>query len=62
MEKQKPKGFMALWRDKRDSSAWYTFWAAVIFGAIALLLALTSFVVSAAQTWASFQALDLQGS
>jgi hypothetical protein len=62
MEKQKPRGFLALWRDKRDSNAWYTFWAAVIFGAIALLLALTSLAVSAAQTWASFRALDLQGS
>lgn len=62
MEKQKPRGFRALWRDKRDSNAWYTFWAAVIFGAIALLLALTSLAVSAAQTWASFRALDLQDS
>jgi hypothetical protein len=60
MEKQKPRGFRALWRDKRDSNAWYTFWAAVIFGLMALLLALASLAVSAAQTWASFRALDLQ--
>jgi len=32
MEKQKPKGFRALWRDNRDSNSWFTFWAAVIFG------------------------------
>jgi len=58
MEKQKPKGFIALWKDKRDSSSWYTFWAAVIFGFVALVLALASLAVLAAQTWATFQGLN----
>jgi len=57
MEKQKPRGFTALWRDKRDSNSWYTFWAAVIFGGTSLLLALAGLAVSSAQTWASFKAL-----
>ncbi|KAE8844207.1 hypothetical protein HRS9122_05310 [Pyrenophora teres f. teres] len=54
MEKQKPKGFRALWRVNRDSNTWFTFWAAVIFGLTALLLAAASLAVSAAQAWASF--------
>jgi hypothetical protein len=60
METQKPRGFLALWRDKRDSNIWYTFWAAVIFGLATLVLALASLVISSAQTWAAFKALDYQ--
>lgn len=61
LEKQKPKGFVALWKNQRDSNTWYTFWAAVIFGVTALVLAAGSLAVSAAQTWATFRALDMQG-
>ncbi|KAH7413459.1 hypothetical protein BKA64DRAFT_354802 [Cadophora sp. MPI-SDFR-AT-0126] len=60
MEKQKPRGFFALWRDKRDSSSWYTFWAAVLLGVAAFILALAGLGLASAQTWASFKALDLQ--
>lgn len=60
MEKQKPRGFFALWRDKRDSNSWYTFWAAVILGVAAFILALAGLGLASAQTWASFKALDLQ--
>jgi hypothetical protein len=58
MEKQKPRGLFALWRDKRDSTSWYTFWAAVILGFAAFIIALASVGLSGAQTWASFQALQ----
>ncbi|KAI9148816.1 hypothetical protein HJFPF1_10858 [Paramyrothecium foliicola] len=58
MEKQKPRGILALWRDKRDSNSWYTFWAAVVLGVAAFILALASVGLSGAQTWASFQALQ----
>ena len=60
MEKQKPRGFFALWRDKRDSNSWYTFWAAVILGVAAFILASAGVALASAQTWASFKALDLQ--
>ena len=60
MGKQKPRGFFALWRDKRDSNSWYTFWAAVILGVAAFILALAGLALASAQTWASFKALDLQ--
>ncbi|KAH6868587.1 hypothetical protein BKA58DRAFT_459455 [Alternaria rosae] len=57
LEKQKPKGFDALWKDQRDSNTWYTFWAAVISGVTALVPAAGSLAVSAAQTWAIFRAV-----
>lgn len=60
LEKQKPRGFVALWNHQRNSNTWYTFWAAVIFGVTALVLAAGSLAVSAAQTWAAFMALDMQ--
>ncbi len=62
MEKQKPRGFFALWRDKRDSNSWYTFWAAVMLGVAAFILALAGLGLASAQTWASFKALELQTS
>ena len=34
----KPRGWRELWRDKRDSAAWFTFWIVLIFGGIAILL------------------------
>lgn len=34
----KPRGWKELWRDKRDSAGWFTFWIILIFGGIAILL------------------------
>jgi hypothetical protein len=60
MDMQKPSGLRALWRDKRDSGQWYTFWLVSIVGGISILLALASLAVSIAQTAAAFQALQIQ--
>ena len=60
MDMQKPSGLRALWRDKRDSGQWYTFWLVSIIGGIGILLALASLAVSIAQTVASFRALNIQ--
>ena len=60
MDMQKPSGLRALWRDKRDSGQWYTFWLVSILGGISIVLALASLAVSIAQTVASFQALNIQ--
>ena len=35
----KPSTWKELWRDRRDSANWLTFWAVIIFGAVAILLA-----------------------
>jgi hypothetical protein len=60
MDMQKPSGLRALWRDKRDSGQWYTFWLVSILGGISILLALASLAVSIAQTVGTFRALEIQ--
>lgn len=62
MDTQRPRGIRRLWRDKRDSSNYYTFWLVVGFGLLSVTLAMFSLAVSAAQTWASFRALDMSSS
>lgn len=34
-----PRTWMQLWRDKRDSSGWLTFWAVIVFGVFGSLMA-----------------------
>jgi hypothetical protein len=57
MDTQKPRGLRQLWRDKRDSLNYFTFWGVIIFGVSSLLLALFSLLVEIAQTIASFKSL-----
>lgn len=59
MDNQKPRGLRQLWIDKRDSLNYYTFWGVIAIGVLTIFLALVSIVVSIAQAWASFRALDL---
>ena len=58
MDSCRPTGLRQLWRDKRDTLNYYTFWGVIIFGFTSVLLALLSLAVSTAQTVASFKALD----
>ncbi len=60
MDQQKPSGLIALWRDKRDSGQWYTFWLVLIVGGISIILSLASLAASIAQAVASFEALNIQ--
>jgi hypothetical protein len=60
MDTQKPQGIKGMWKDDRDTNSWFTFWVAVTFGVTALILALAGLAVSSAQTWAAFEALDVQ--
>jgi hypothetical protein len=48
-----------MWKDKRDTSNYFTFWAVIVFGGLSVLLAFLSLAVSIAQTVASFKALNL---
>ena len=59
MDQQKARSLRDLWRDKRDTLSWYTFWAVIIIGGVGLLLTLASLGVSSAQTAAAFRALNL---
>ena len=35
---KKPRSWREIWRDKRDSAGWYTFWTVLVFGAASVLL------------------------
>lgn len=54
MDTQQPKGLRALWRDRRNSNTYYTFWFVAIFGSLSVFLATCALAVSIAQTWATF--------
>lgn len=58
MDSQKPRGILQLWKDKRDTLNYYTFWGVIIFGSLSIFLAFFSLAVSVAQTIASFKALN----
>lgn len=54
----KPRGWRAIWRDRRDSAQWYTFWAVIVFGSVGTLLAITQTVLQGVQTFRPDQTLD----
>lgn len=45
----RPRGWKELWRDKRDSAQWVTFWAVIIIGGLGLLLSLLQVIVGILQ-------------
>ncbi|MCJ1404907.1 hypothetical protein MMC11_008133 [Xylographa trunciseda] len=45
----KPRGWKELWRDKRDSAQWVTFWAVIIIGGLGLLLSLLQVIIGVLQ-------------
>jgi hypothetical protein len=58
----RPTGIRGLWKDKRDSLQWYTFWAVVILGCFSAVMAFLQLGLSAVQAWASVAALSGTGS
>lgn len=58
MDTQQPRGLRALWRDKRNSNSYYTFWFVVVFGSLSVFLGTCALAVSIAQTWATFKGLS----
>ena len=59
MAQQRARTLRDLWRDRRDTLSWYTFWAVLVVGGAGLILTLASLGVSTAQTVAAFKALNL---
>lgn len=55
MDSQQPTGLRALWKDRRNSNGYYTFWFVTIFGTLSVFLATCALAVSIAQTWAAFR-------
>lgn len=45
----KPRGWKELWRDKRDSAHWFTFWAVIIIGGAGLLLSFLQVILQIIQ-------------
>jgi hypothetical protein len=48
-QRQRPRSFWGLWKDRRDKPRWYAFWAVLIVGGAALFLAALQVALSAAQ-------------
>ncbi|QRD81572.1 hypothetical protein F9C07_1185037 [Aspergillus flavus] len=46
---QKARGLIQLWRDKRSTEAWYTFWAVVLIGGVGLFLSFVQTVLQIMQ-------------
>ena len=44
-----PRTWSQLWRDKRDSAHWLTFWAVIAYGALGILLALIQVILQFVQ-------------
>ncbi|MCJ1439221.1 hypothetical protein MMC27_008612 [Xylographa pallens] len=58
MDGKKPRNIGQLWKDARDATSWWTFWAVLFFGIVSILLALGSLIVGIVQTVGTFQAID----
>ena len=46
---RKSRSWREMWRDKRDTSNWYTFWAVIFIGGLGLLFAAVQTAVGIAQ-------------
>ena len=49
MSNLKPRGWREIWKDRRDSAHWYTFWAVIVFGGSGIILTTVQVVMQAAQ-------------
>ncbi|ORY10011.1 hypothetical protein BCR34DRAFT_359482 [Clohesyomyces aquaticus] len=57
VDSQRPGGIQALWRDRRDGLAWYTFWAVIFIGGSGLIVSVLSLGATVAQTIAAFRSI-----
>jgi hypothetical protein len=49
ISERKPRSWKGLWRDKRDSAQWYTFWAVLMIGGLGLIFSFTQVVLQIIQ-------------
>jgi hypothetical protein len=49
MSNVRPRGWREIWKDKRNSVHWYTFWAVIIFGGLGIILTAAQVFLQAAQ-------------
>ncbi|KAI4241425.1 MAG: hypothetical protein L6R40_004601 [Gallowayella cf. fulva] len=62
MDSRQPTGFLALWRDRRNTNAYFTFWLVVIFGGLGVVLGFGTLAVAILQAWGQLQSLHLSQS
>lgn len=43
---KQPKSLAELWKDKRNTAQWYTFWAVIFYGTLGLLVSLAQLATS----------------
>ncbi|KAK0645778.1 hypothetical protein B0T16DRAFT_411918 [Cercophora newfieldiana] len=43
---KEPKSLLQLWRDKRNTAQWYTFWAVILYGTLGILIGVAQFITS----------------
>jgi hypothetical protein len=47
----KPTSWRAVWKDKRDTVQWHTFWAVIVFGGLGIVLGAIQVILQAIQTF-----------
>lgn len=47
LSNKRPQTWRQLWKDKRDSASWFTFWAVIIIGGIGIILAFVQVILQA---------------
>ncbi|KAI1809448.1 hypothetical protein GGS20DRAFT_590594 [Poronia punctata] len=55
LSQRKPRSWVELWVDNRDSASWLTFWAVIIIGGVGLLLAFIQVALQVVQVAYQFQ-------
>lgn len=54
LETTKPRSWIELWKDRRDSAQWLTFWTVLLFGCCGLVLSFLGTVAQILQLWRSW--------
>jgi hypothetical protein len=61
LDRQKPRTLKQIFKDRRDTVSYITFWVVIVVGGLSIILTLISIAVSSAQTVAAFEALNVPG-
>lgn len=51
IQHKEPRSFSQLWKDKRNTHQWYTFWAIIFYGTLGLVIALAQLAVAVIQLY-----------
>lgn len=51
IQHKEPRTFSQLWKDKRNTHQWYTFWAIIFYGTLGLVIALAQLAVAVIQLY-----------